>query len=85
MEHVHDGVRPRPLVSTLSLEPRLAVTARPQLFDLSQMTTTAPHSDYDVAPDGRTFAMARQNPATRIVVIQNLPGLVRQMERGEKR
>ena len=71
--------------ATLSLTPTLAVTARRQLFDVSQMSTTAPHSNYDVSPDGRTFAMVRQNPATRIIVIQGLPALVRQMERGEKR
>ena len=71
--------------ATLSLEPALAVTARTQLFDVTQMSTTAPHSNYDVSPDGRTFAMVRQNPSTRIMVIQNLPALVRQMERGEQR
>jgi len=71
--------------ATLSLEPTLAVTARKQLFDVTQMATTAPHSNYDVSPDGRTFAMVRQNPSTRIMVIQNLPALVRQMERGEQR
>jgi hypothetical protein len=35
--------------------------------------------DYDVSPDGRTFAMVRRSPATRIMVIQNLPGLVRRL------
>ncbi|MFN2400669.1 MAG: hypothetical protein ABR543_18840 [Gemmatimonadaceae bacterium] len=43
------------------------------------------HSNYDVSPDARTFAMVRQNPATRIMVIQNLPALVRQLERGATR
>ncbi len=71
--------------ATLTFSPALAVTARRQLFDVTQMSTTAPHSNYDVSPDGRTFAMVRQNPATRIMVIQNLPALVRQMERGETR
>ncbi len=71
--------------ATLTLAPTLAVTARKQLFDVTQMSTTAPHSNYDVSPDGRTFAMVRQNPSTRIMVIQNLPALVRQMERGEQR
>ncbi len=71
--------------ATLSLAPALAVTARKQLFDVTQMSTTAPHSNYDVSPDGRSFAMVRQNPSTRIMVIQNLPALVQQMERGEQR
>ncbi len=71
--------------ATLAFAPALAVTARKQLFDVAAMSTTAPHSNYDISPDGRTFAMVRQNPSTRIMVIQNLPALVRQMERGEKR
>ncbi len=71
--------------ATLAFAPALAVTARKQLFDVAAMSTTAPHSNYDISPDGYTFAMVRQNPSTRIMVIQNLPALVRQMERGEKR
>ena len=70
--------------ATLAFAPALTVTARRQLFDVSQMSTTAPHSNYDVSPDGRTFAMVRQNPATRIMVLQNVPALVRQMERGDE-
>jgi hypothetical protein len=32
-----------------------------------------------ISPDGRTFAMVRRSPATRIMVIQNLPRLVRRL------
>ena len=71
--------------AALTFSPAPVVTARRQLFDVTQMSSTAPHSNYDVSPDGRTFAMVRQNPSTRIMVIQNLPALVRQMERGEQR
>ena len=71
--------------ATLRLVPAPQVTERKQLFDVTSMSTTAPHSNYDVAPDGRTFVMVRQNASTRIEVIQNLPALVRQLERGEKR
>jgi hypothetical protein len=38
-----------------------------------------PHANYDVSPDGRTFAMVRRSPANRIVVLQNLPALVRRL------
>ena len=71
--------------ASVSLTPALAVTGRRRLFDVSGIVTTAPHSNYDISPDGRTFAMVRQNPATRIMVIQNLPALVRQLERGATR
>ena len=40
---------------------------------------TAPPTNYDVLPDGRTFAFVRRSPATRIIVIQNLPELVRRL------
>jgi serine/threonine-protein kinase len=71
--------------ASLTLVPGLAVTGRRQLFDVSQMSSTSPHSNYDVSPDGRTFAMVRQNPSTRIVLIQNLPALVAQLEQGGRR
>jgi Tol biopolymer transport system component len=71
--------------ATLTLAPGLAVTARRQLFDITNMATASPHSNYDISPDGRTFAMVRQNPSTRIVVIQNLPALFEELERGGRR
>ena len=43
----------------------LVVTARRQLFDVTQMSSTAPHSNDDVAPDGRTFAMVRKTMRLR--------------------
>ena len=47
--------------------------------------TSVPHANYDISPDGRTFAMVRQNPATRIIVLQNMPALFRQLEWGKPR
>jgi hypothetical protein len=55
----------------------LAVTARQPLFSVADVATATPHRNYDISPDGRTFAMVRYNPATRIMVIQSLPALVR--------
>lgn len=69
----------------MQLGPTLMVTERRSLFDVSDIVTAAPHSNYDVSPDGRTFAMVRQNPATRIMVIHNFPALVQQLERGSTR
>ena len=67
------------MAATVRTAPGFAVVGRRSLFPVSDMIGTAPHANYDVSPDGRTFVMVRRSPATRIVVIQNLPGLVRQL------
>jgi Tol biopolymer transport system component len=67
--------------ASLAFSPSPSVTARRELFDVTTMMASTPHSNYDISPDGRTFAMVRQNPSTRIVVIQQLPALFAQMER----
>jgi eukaryotic-like serine/threonine-protein kinase len=56
-----------------------AVRSRRILFSLDDMIGTNPHANYDLSPDGRTFAMVRRSPSTRIVIIQNLPALVERM------
>ncbi|HEU4523550.1 MAG TPA: protein kinase [Gemmatimonadales bacterium] len=63
--------------------PTLAVASRKRLFPVGDMVGTNPHANYDVSPDGTTFAMVRRSPAARIVVIQNLPALVRRLQ-GER-
>ncbi len=63
--------------------PALAVTGRKRLFPVGDIVATNPHANYDVSPDGKTFAMVRRSPAARIVVIQNLPALVRRLQ-GER-
>jgi eukaryotic-like serine/threonine-protein kinase len=62
--------------------PTLRVTGRKRLFPITDIVGTGPHANYDISPDGKTFVMVRRSPASRIVVIQNLPGLVRRL-RGE--
>lgn len=47
------------------------------LFSVGDIMTSTPHSD--VSPDGRTFAMVRRSPASRIMVIQNLAALVERL------
>jgi len=67
------------MAATMRTAPVVAVIARRSLFTVSDMLGTAPHANYDVSPDGRTFVMVRRSPATRIVVIQNLTELVRRL------
>ena len=33
-----------------------------------------------LSPDGRTFVMVRRSPAARIIVLQNLPAIVRRLQ-----
>jgi len=44
--------------------------------------SATPHINWDVSPDGQSFAMVRFNPATRIMVIQQLPALVARLQGG---
>jgi Tol biopolymer transport system component len=67
------------MVATLQTSPSLAVTSRRALFSVADIATATPHSNYDISPDGKTFVMVRLNPASRIMVIQNLPGLVEKL------
>ena len=63
--------------------PTLGVTGRKRLFPVGDIVGTNPHANYDVSPDGKTFVMVRRSPAARIVVLQNLPAIVRRMQ-GER-
>ena len=73
------------LVAKLAHEPELAVRSRRVLFDVSDIATGFPHANYDISPDGRTFVMVRLNPSSRIMVLQNLPALVRKLSGGERK
>ena len=64
----------------IATTPALAVTGRTRLFPIGDIVGTAPHANYDVSPDGKTFVMVRSSPAARVVVIQNLPALVRRLQ-----
>ena len=64
--------------------PALHVIGRKRLFPIVDIVGTNPHANYDVSPDGKTFVMVRRSPAARIVVIQNLPALVRRLQ-GDRR
>ena len=70
---------PQLMAATVRTTPQFAVTSRLALFPLTDIDGSNPHTGYDISPDGRTFVMVRRSPATRIMVIQNLPGLVRRL------
>jgi eukaryotic-like serine/threonine-protein kinase len=64
----------------LATDPR--VVDRDVLFEVSLFDTAGPHANYDVSPDGRWFVFARRSGANHIVVLQNVPEMVRRLARG---
>ena len=70
---------PQLMSASVSTTPSFAVTGRRALFAISDYVQSTPHSNYDVSPDDKTFAMVRRNPTTRIVILQNLPEVVRRL------
>jgi len=57
------------------------VISRDVLFQATEYDATQPHANYDVSPDGREFVMARRNPATHFVVMQNVGAIIRRLQR----
>jgi serine/threonine-protein kinase len=68
------------IAASLELGAAIEVRARRTLFPVADMVTATPHRNWDVSPDGQSFAMVRFNPATRIMVIQQLPALVARLQ-----
>jgi serine/threonine-protein kinase len=64
------------VAAAMTFTPALTVTARTRLFSVAGMANGTPHANFDVSPDGQTFVMVGFNPASRIVIIQNLPALM---------
>ena len=77
-----DG-EPRMVVASVQTAPAFSVTARRPLFSVADMVTATPHRNYDISPDGKTLVMVQRSPATRIMVIQNLPALVARLRGAE--
>jgi serine/threonine-protein kinase len=69
----------------IATTPTLAVTRRERLLPIGDIVATGPHANYDISPDGKTFVMVRRSPSARIVVLQNLPALVRRIQGREGR
>ena len=63
----------------IAVQPELRVVSRESLFSMADVATATPHANFDVSNDGQTFVVVRFNPASRIMVIQNLPQLVEQL------
>jgi tRNA A-37 threonylcarbamoyl transferase component Bud32 len=76
------GTEPMIMAATIATRPALAVTSRKALFPATAIVTANPHANYDVSPDGRTFAYVRSNPSSRVMVIQNLPAMVAKLRAG---
>jgi Tol biopolymer transport system component len=74
---------PSLIAAGIRTTPTLAVAGRKRLFSIGDIVGTSPHANYDISPDGKTFVMVRRSPAARIMVIQNLPALVRRLQ-GER-
>jgi hypothetical protein len=70
------------IAASIATRPALVVTGRKRLFPIGDIVATGPHANYDISPDGKTFVMVRRSPAARIMVIQNLPALVRRLHGG---
>ena len=66
-------------VATLRDAPTFGVVSQRVLFAVDEMVEAQPHANYDVSPDGQTFAMVRRSPGSHIVVIQNVAALLRRL------
>jgi Tol biopolymer transport system component len=79
-----EGAKAMMTAATVSTSPRLAITSRKSLFPVADYSSSTPHANYGVSPDGKTFVVVGFNQASRIVVIQNMPGLARRLKGGEQ-
>jgi tRNA A-37 threonylcarbamoyl transferase component Bud32 len=74
-----DEADPRFMSAALRVGAGIEIVSRRSLFSVSEIVSSNPHPNYDVSLDGRSFVMVRRSPANRIVVLQNLPELVRRL------
>jgi hypothetical protein len=80
-----NGLRVDLIAATMQLGPEPRVLKRTRLFDATAYDLSAQHANYDVSPDGKSFVAVRRSRASYIVVIQNLPAMVKRLERGKPR
>ncbi len=63
---------------TMSVSQRsIVITGRRWLFPVADMIPGFSHANFDVAPDGRTFAMVWKPASDSITVLQNVSALIR--------
>ena len=60
-------------------QPKFGIASQRDILPIDDMVGAQPHANYDVSPDGRTFAMVRRSPGNHIVVLQNVPALLRRL------
>jgi len=65
------------MAAGVSTQAGIRVLGRRVLFPAEDFDPAQPHANYDVSPDGQTFVMIRRSAASRLVVIQNFPRLMR--------
>ena len=71
---------PRLIAATVETGSTFRVARRQPLFGIASYEVATPHTNYDVFPDGQSFAMVRQGrpgQAAEIVYAQGIPELVR--------
>ncbi|HEX6575934.1 MAG TPA: protein kinase [Gemmatimonadaceae bacterium] len=67
------------VAAAVRTSPSFGVISRTALFPVSEMSPAVPHANYDISPDGQTFALVRRSQSSRVVVIQNLPEMLNAM------
>ncbi len=70
------------MFAQLSTAPALTVVSQRVLFPIPEIVGTGPHANFDISPDGKTLALVRRSSNRHIVVIQDLPGLLRELRSG---
>ncbi len=63
--------------ATIDLRGAPRIVSRQTLFAVNDIASATPHANYDLAPDGTGFVMVQRNPVSRVMVIENLPSLVK--------
>jgi serine/threonine-protein kinase len=69
----------RLIAATIERAASLRVKTRTPLFTMDEYDSAQPHANYDVSPDGKSFVVIHRAPSGRLIVIQNLPELVRRL------
>ena len=67
------------MFAQLATTPALTIVSQRSLFPIPDIVGAGPHANWDLSPDGKTMALVRRSTNRHIVVIQDLPGLVRKL------
>ena len=67
------------MFAQLATAPALTIVSQRSLFLIPDIVGAGPHANWDLSPDGKSMALVRRSSNRHIVVIQDLPGLVRKL------